>query len=62
MRRIDLLNAFENCPLPLDQVTDDMQLLELTGIDVWLVPGDEGNLKITTAMDLQIARLWLDGN
>ena len=62
MRRIDLLNAFENCPLPLDQVTDDMQLLELTGIDVWLVPGDEGNLKITTAMDLRIAQLWLEGN
>jgi 2-C-methyl-D-erythritol 4-phosphate cytidylyltransferase len=62
MRRTDLLNAFENCPLPLDQVTDDVQLLELSGIEVWLVPGDERNLKITTAMDLHIARLWLDGN
>jgi len=61
MRRIDLLSAFENCPLPLDQVTDDVQLLELSGIDVWLVPGDERNLKITTAMDLRIAELWLHG-
>jgi 2-C-methyl-D-erythritol 4-phosphate cytidylyltransferase len=62
MRRTDLLAAFEKCPVPLDQVTDDVQLLELAGIEVWLVSGDERNLKITTAMDLRIAQLWLDGN
>jgi 2-C-methyl-D-erythritol 4-phosphate cytidylyltransferase len=59
MRRADLLAAFIKCPLPLDQVTDDVQLLELAGKEVWLVPGDERNLKITTAMDLRIAELWL---
>jgi len=59
MRRSDLLRAFETCPLPLDQVTDDVQLLELAGNEVWLVPGEERNLKITTPMDLRIAELWL---
>jgi 2-C-methyl-D-erythritol 4-phosphate cytidylyltransferase len=62
MRRADLLAAFVKCPLPLDQITDDVQLLELAGKEVWLVPGDERNLKITTAMDLRIAQLWLSGH
>jgi 2-C-methyl-D-erythritol 4-phosphate cytidylyltransferase len=56
MRRRELLEAFEKCPVGLDQVTDDVQLLELMGKDVWLVEGEERNLKITTRMDLQIAR------
>ena len=60
MRCRTLLRAFENCPLPLDQITDDAQLLELIGQEVWLVPGEEGNLKITTALDLKIALLLLD--
>ncbi len=55
MRRGELLEAFEKCPLPLDQVTDDVQLLELMGKDVWLVEGEERNLKITTRVDMQIA-------
>jgi 2-C-methyl-D-erythritol 4-phosphate cytidylyltransferase len=59
MRRADLLAAFDSCPLPLDRVTDDAQLLELAGRDVWLVPGEERNLKITTAMDLRIAEMLL---
>jgi len=58
-RREWLGRAFESCPLPLEQVTDDMQLIELMGEKVWLVTGDERNLKITTAMDLQLARMWL---
>ncbi|HEX3358143.1 MAG TPA: IspD/TarI family cytidylyltransferase [Tepidisphaeraceae bacterium] len=58
-RRTDLLEAFERCPLPLDQVTDDLQLLELQGKEVWLVPGEERNLKITTALDLKLAELIL---
>ncbi|MGB7158337.1 MAG: 2-C-methyl-D-erythritol 4-phosphate cytidylyltransferase [Tepidisphaeraceae bacterium] len=61
MRRATLLDAFERCPIPLDQVTDDVQLLELAGQAVWLVPGDEQNLKITTPMDLKLAELWLIG-
>lgn len=59
MRRADLLAAFDACPLPLDQVTDDAQLLELSGRDVWLVAGEERNLKITTALDLRIATMLL---
>jgi 2-C-methyl-D-erythritol 4-phosphate cytidylyltransferase len=59
MRRAALLDAFERCPIPLDQVTDDVQLLELAGHEVWLVPGEERNLKITTPMDLKLAELLL---
>ena len=54
-RRRDLLEAFEKCPIPLEQVTDDVQLLELLGCEVWLVPGEESNLKITTPMDVLVA-------
>lgn len=60
MRRADLLAAYESCPLPLEQVTDDAQLLELAGRDVWLVNGDEHNLKITTKTDLTLAEMILD--
>jgi 2-C-methyl-D-erythritol 4-phosphate cytidylyltransferase len=56
-RRAALLEAFDRCPIPLDQITDDMQLLELEGQEVWLVHGEERNLKITTPIDLKIAEL-----
>jgi 2-C-methyl-D-erythritol 4-phosphate cytidylyltransferase len=59
MRRADLLAAYESCPLPLGEVTDDTQLLELAGRDVWLVEGEERNLKITTGTDLRLAEMWL---
>jgi 2-C-methyl-D-erythritol 4-phosphate cytidylyltransferase len=59
MRRADLLEAFSSCPIPLEQVTDDVQLLELAGKEVWLVPGEEKNLKITTAADIHLAELYL---
>jgi len=59
MRRAELLVAFETCPIPLDQVTDDAQLLEWSGKPVWLAEGEERNLKITTPADLQIARMLL---
>jgi 2-C-methyl-D-erythritol 4-phosphate cytidylyltransferase len=59
MRRADLLAAYESCPLPLGEVTDDTQLLELAGRDVWLVEGEERNLKITTAADIRLAEMWL---
>ncbi len=59
MRRRDLLQAYHSCRLPLDQITDDVQLLELAGKEVWLVPGEERNLKITTPMDMRLAELWL---
>jgi 2-C-methyl-D-erythritol 4-phosphate cytidylyltransferase len=59
MRRSDLADAFENCPLPLEQVTDDLQLVELARKPVWLVEGEERNLKVTTQTDLRIAELLL---
>jgi 2-C-methyl-D-erythritol 4-phosphate cytidylyltransferase len=59
MRRTELLAAFASCPMPLEQVTDDVQLLELAGKDVYLVGGEERNLKVTTPMDLKIAELYL---
>jgi len=58
-RREDLLEAFEKCPIPLTQVTDDLQLLELIGKPTWLVPGDDRNLKITTRLDFQLAQLLM---
>jgi 2-C-methyl-D-erythritol 4-phosphate cytidylyltransferase len=61
MRRIDLIDAFNRCPVPLDRVTDDVQLLELIGKPVMLVPGEESNLKITTPMDARLAEMWLEG-
>jgi 2-C-methyl-D-erythritol 4-phosphate cytidylyltransferase len=59
MRRTALLHAFARCPIPLAQVTDDVQLIELGGGEVWLVEGEEHNLKITTQADLRIAEMWL---
>lgn len=59
MRRDRLLAAFERCPIPLEQVTDDAQLLELLGDEVWLVEGDERNLKLTTPGDVALAEYWL---
>ena len=54
-------DAFARSPIPLDQVTDDTQLLELVGQEVWLVPGEERNVKITTPADLQLAEMYLRG-
>lgn len=59
MRRADLDEAFARCPVPLEHITDDMQLLELAGRTAWLVPGDESNIKITTTSDLRVAEILL---
>jgi 2-C-methyl-D-erythritol 4-phosphate cytidylyltransferase len=59
MRRSELVRAFQACPIPLERVTDDVQLLELAGKEVWLVPGDERNIKITTTTDLKLAEILL---
>jgi len=58
-RRVDFLEAIERCPIPLEEVTDDAQLLELAGKDVWIVEGEERNLKITTRVDLEVANAIL---
>jgi 2-C-methyl-D-erythritol 4-phosphate cytidylyltransferase len=59
MRSNDLRQAFDHCTVPLEQVTDDAQLLELDGRDVYLVEGDVANLKLTTPQDLALAELML---
>ena len=59
-RRAELAAAFEHCPIPLERVTDDVQLIELAGGEVWLVSGEERNLKITTPMDLRVAEMWVE--
>ncbi len=56
MRRADFLDAFAKCPIPLTDVTDDIQFLELAGKPVWLVEGEDRNIKITVPQDLHIAR------
>ena len=62
MQRDALVAAFDTCTLPMDRVTDDAQLLELAGRDVWLVDGEQRNLKITTPADLRIAEMIIADN
>jgi 2-C-methyl-D-erythritol 4-phosphate cytidylyltransferase len=59
MRRADLLEAYEKCPLPMEKVTDDLQLMEFAGKVAYLVDGEERNLKITTPGDLVLAERFL---
>ncbi len=59
MRKKDLLEAYVKCKIPLAQVTDDIQLLEMLGREVYLVAGEERNLKITTRADLVLAEHFL---
>lgn len=42
------------------QVTDDCSAVELLGMSVKIVEGDERNIKVTTPMDLKIAELFLE--
>ena len=42
-------------------ITDDCSAVENMGMSVKIVEGDERNIKVTTPMDLQIARLLLEG-
>ena len=41
-------------------ITDDCSAVELLGMSVKIVEGDERNLKITTPLDLKIAELLLE--
>jgi 2-C-methyl-D-erythritol 4-phosphate cytidylyltransferase len=59
MRKSDLLEAYARCAVPLGQITDDIQLLEMLGREVYLVNGEERNLKITTRADLVLAEHFL---
>lgn len=46
----------------LEDVTDDASILERCGHQVWIVPGDIGNIKVTHPLDLKIAEALLDSN
>ncbi|MDB5325921.1 MAG: ispD [Phycisphaerales bacterium] len=62
MRRVNLVAAYAKCWQPLHTITDDAQLLEVAGQSVWLVPGEERNLKLTTPNDLHVAERLLAGD
>lgn len=62
MRRVDLIATYAKCWQPLEAITDDAQLLEVAGQQVWLVPGEERNLKLTTPHDLHVAERLLAGD
>ncbi|MFP4200850.1 MAG: 2-C-methyl-D-erythritol 4-phosphate cytidylyltransferase, partial [Clostridia bacterium] len=51
-----LSQAYASARGDLAQFTDDASLLEASGHPVFLVAGEEDNIKITTPRDLQIAR------
>ena len=58
---IDLLRgALKKAKLDGAAVTDDCSAVELMGMRVKIVEGDERNLKVTTPMDLKIAELLLE--
>ena len=42
------------------EITDDCSAVERIGMSVKIVEGDERNLKVTTPMDLAIAKLLLE--
>jgi len=46
-------NRFRDNPLP--GITDDCMLLERKGLSIGLVMGEESNIKVTTAFDLNLA-------
>ena len=43
------------------EVTDDCSAVERLGMSIKIVEGDEKNIKITTPMDLSIAKLLMEG-
>ena len=42
------------------QITDDCSAVELMGMSVKIVEGDERNIKVTTPMDLKVAEILLE--
>ena len=41
-------------------ITDDCSAVEAMGMSVKIVEGDERNIKVTTPLDLKIARMLLE--
>ena len=57
----DLLRgALEKAVLEKAVITDDCSAVKNMGMSVKIVEGEERNLKITTPVDLKLARLWLE--
>ena len=57
----DLLKgALKNAEITGAAVTDDCSAVELMGMKVKIVEGDERNIKVTTPMDLKIAEMLLE--
>ena len=57
----DLLRgALKKAELDGAAVTDDCSVVELMGMSVKIVEGDERNIKVTTPMDLKIAEMLLE--
>jgi 2-C-methyl-D-erythritol 4-phosphate cytidylyltransferase len=57
--RREVLTAAHRLPGAGQEHTDDAGLVELLGVPVWTVPGDESALKITRPLDLEIGELLL---
>lgn len=58
---IDLLRgALQKAAQDATEVTDDCSAVERLGMSVKIVEGDERNIKVTTPMDLKIAKLLLE--
>lgn len=58
---VDLLKgALQKAREDNAEVTDDCSAVERLGMSVKIVDGDERNLKVTTPIDLQVARLLLE--
>ena len=58
---VDLLKgALKKAKEEGKEVTDDCSAVELMGMSVKIVEGDERNIKVTTPMDLKIAELLLE--
>ena len=58
---LDLLKgALKKAKQDKDPITDDCSAVELMGMAVRIVAGDERNIKVTTPMDLKIAELLLE--
>ena len=58
---IDLLRgALKKAKADGTQITDDCSAVELMGMKVKIVEGDEHNIKVTTPLDLKIAQLFME--
>lgn len=56
-----IMQAYAEASNNLAKATDDASLVELIGKPVMTVPGEPGNLKITSPLDLLLASLLLKG-